>query len=711
MNIVLVRKFVWALFFLAGLVGAYYPVYATLPEAKSLFGFDPAGDTLLVASRVFNDGTVSQKDISVSPEPVTKNGEYALLVGKETFLLYNPSKRKLDDLEKQFERTKAEKEKAFREEIVREEGALKRAIRATERRFELLKAQKGVSDAQVLERTYKEKLDLLGKDYAERLDGAKKKYEEWVQKTTKEHRKAIGPLKRRDENYRNLVVAAQGRNYDLLKKGGLLKYDGVCTVSGNSKKTVLIGCHGFRAHKTDFGMQSAGDVDILRFNFIDGGLPFDFTGLRRLTGINLGQQADALVVLYYLAACYEAGYEAAAFFALCRGASAVVGALEMLENYALYKDYWQKLGYVSRDGRFDTKAIFSMQRMVQKGLIILARPLMNPNVIIKLRIKDKVPLGLQKIPGIVGAVKKGIACATSVRLSQEEPVDRLEKMVLAYAERGAAFPYRVCIFLGRPDPIVYNVSDGRIIALAQLTKQQIQVFSFTPALLNENFFGGRREVQFIAEKIHGLFPDAGIMGGQFVKDAAWFRENPGKALPKDKIPALLSVGRAVDQNIFEHSKNCISGGCFSKSEKDMLDARIKNLAERLKKALEPGVLSKIRLSANSRRLFTDGLTKPGQFFDKAIAAVARLKLAANEPLDKTKKINKLNGMLTELAHDRLWLQDLLAKASRTSMADSSDTAQLKAALAKACDDINGLFMRIIADGEKYILSLKKEGVN
>jgi hypothetical protein len=630
--------------FLGAIVGGMGNVRAALPQSKVLFGFDPLGDTMVAAQRLISPVSGS---LTIGEKTINGQGDFSIKIGSETYQAYNKSQRKLQQLEAQFQKEKTALQK--------------------------------------------------------RLNGKKTSHN--IAVITENYNKIKGLYQQKEREYQEALADMRKGDFNTVDVQTLpLLFPAVGKKLGNPKDvTAVIMVHGFGAHKTDFGFIPTKYIDLIRFSFYDSGSLEDSSRILKLRKINLGQQADAFIVLYCLAACYEAGYGGVAFFAHCRGASAVIYALEMLENPDLYRGFWKKLGYVSPEGNLNMKAIFSMKRLLQKGLIVLARPLLDLQAVAKRVLANKLP-EFTKLPQFVQNLgQKGVELVTAVKLSQKEPIDRLEDMVRQYISHGASFPYRICVFIGAHDPKVFNSIDDRLISLEQLTRKQIRTFIFTADQLNKLFF--KEPMDNLAAHIHETMPDASLMLSEYIRVVLWYMNHPGEQILESMIPKELQKdGRQEPQVLVKKGYDILDKG-LSDSDKKQFTNHFEKVAQQIQKALAAKGLTTKVTNKEARTVLSDGLTLPKKFFADALVLINEMQELArsNKLLDEKKRYS--SGLLSKLSYKKLELQDTMARLVKLPAGGPTEQTNCASELAEIYDGLVELYGKIIDDSTEYVQNL------
>jgi hypothetical protein len=284
----------------------------------------------------------------------------------------------------------------------------------------------------------------------------------------------------------------------------------------NERAIALICAHGFGDRKHRFGFENTQNTTIVAFHFRDSRDRQHSWG-----DINLGQEADARVVLYHIILCYEAGYKTIALFGHSRGAAACITALDMVERPDAYRATWEAFGFVAHTVTTTQKstrhlinrpAIKEIREALQRGTIFLARPLMSVDAAIGCSVANTLPCALSFLyPPAHWAATKAFACCTSYNAARAEPIDLLESLI------GGNTHYKFTIYLATDDGEVSNKCDARLFDLAIQFPENLILHQIATATLVNAYQQSpgpkpaRLEALFIknpAKAAHIFIPDA-----------------------------------------------------------------------------------------------------------------------------------------------------------------------------------------------------------
>lgn len=93
--------------------------------------------------------------------------------------------------------------------------------------------------------------------------------------------------------------------------------------------------------------------------------------------INIGDEQDALAILYTLVQCYKAGHKKVYGFGQSRGGSSWITALDMLQNPTDFVSIWKQLEIIDTRGNLDLKKIYELRTMIENGHLFLGNPLID----------------------------------------------------------------------------------------------------------------------------------------------------------------------------------------------------------------------------------------------------------------------------------------------------------------------------------------------
>lgn len=224
----------------------------------------------------------------------------------------------------------------------------------------------------------------------------------------------------------------------------------------NENDCALICSHGFGASKKDFGFKSNRKLTVLSFHYVDSRQNGETLWWRKAT---LGQEEDALALLYHIALCAERGCRSIIVLAESRGCAALIRTWHIIKYPERYVEIWGKLGYVHDNGALNVKKITAVKNAMQQKKHFLARPLLSARHAIAMITERNVPKPFQT--PAQWFIKTAIALFTRHNSSKPEPIELLTEMIRD------GFMYQLEVFLVKPDGVVSNALDRDLEKLAE----------------------------------------------------------------------------------------------------------------------------------------------------------------------------------------------------------------------------------------------------
>ncbi len=247
-----------------------------------------------------------------------------------------------------------------------------------------------------------------------------------------------------------------------------------------SRDHLFILAHGFGDYSDNYkafidGLTSFLTTDYIVFNFRDHGLssshPYyalqkhgsiENIPLHRSWYSNLGQDADALSLLYFITLAYEKlGYRTISLIGHSRGGGSSIRVIDALAQPQKYSHLWKKLGYSDQNG-LQYNRIARVKNAVEQGTIILLRPLIDS----KNAFQNRLPLGNLLSTPLARIGSWGLACAASFICDYNPFAQEGHQILKELAQKHLLNRFNVSIYFCEKDENTGNIYDQEIAQLA-----------------------------------------------------------------------------------------------------------------------------------------------------------------------------------------------------------------------------------------------------
>ncbi|HBL98987.1 TPA: hypothetical protein DDZ86_05090 [Candidatus Dependentiae bacterium] len=252
---------------------------------------------------------------------------------------------------------------------------------------------------------------------------------------------------------------------------------------------VIIHAHGFGSYDSSYESFLNGELkttsiqqnyntlnafDNLFFNFRDHGLhyphpyfalqhklSFEHIPLHRSWYSNLGQDADALALLYFITLCYDMGYKTICGMGHSRGGAVWIRVLDSLTQPQKYAHLWKKLtGYYTKNG-LEIARINAVRQAVENGFIVLMRPLIDT----KSAFQNRIPCESSLPHFIARSLSWGLALGSSFICHYNPFAQEGYQILEELSCKGLLKNFNLSIYFSTQDENTGTLQDHKVVAL------------------------------------------------------------------------------------------------------------------------------------------------------------------------------------------------------------------------------------------------------